>query len=161
MCWRRLWNRMRAPLASSHDVTCVQPPELMGYKLSKVNPKLMGCMGGMHPISVHVVGHQPSRGDPGLQIHLVHSNSFHTGQGWVRFEYSREYYFTCIFEILMLIPTIWRLSICEVIKRLSLLFQITVFRFSSLVVISAKLWQAVPKQFSKWILIMLWLWKRY
>ena len=46
MCWRRLWDRMRAPLASSDDVTCVQPPELAGYKLSVVNPKLMGCMEG-------------------------------------------------------------------------------------------------------------------
>ena len=46
MCWRRLWDRMRAPLASSDDVICVQPPELAGYKLSVVNPKMMGCMEG-------------------------------------------------------------------------------------------------------------------
>ena len=41
MCWRRLWDRMRAPFASSDDVMCVQPPELAGYNLSVVNPKLM------------------------------------------------------------------------------------------------------------------------
>ena len=46
MCWRRLWDRMRAPLVSSDDVTCVQPPELAGYQLSVVNPKMMGCMEG-------------------------------------------------------------------------------------------------------------------
>ena len=47
MCWRRLWDRMRAPLAISDDVTCQQPSELSGYKLSKVNPKAMGCVEGM------------------------------------------------------------------------------------------------------------------
>ena len=47
MCWRRLWDRMRASLASPDDVTCVQPPELVGYKLSVVNPKLMSCMEGI------------------------------------------------------------------------------------------------------------------
>ena len=47
MCWRRLWDRIRAPLASSDDVKCVQPPELRGYKLSEVNPKLMGCAEGI------------------------------------------------------------------------------------------------------------------
>ena len=47
MCWRRLWDRMRAPLALSDDVKCVQPPELAGYKLSEVNPKLMGCAEGI------------------------------------------------------------------------------------------------------------------
>ena len=47
MCWRRLWDRMRAPLAGSDDVKCRQPSELSGYKLSKVNPKVMGCVEGM------------------------------------------------------------------------------------------------------------------
>ena len=56
MCWRRLWDRMRAPLASSDDVTCVQPPELAGYKLSGVNPKLMGCMGGIMGVMTNILG---------------------------------------------------------------------------------------------------------
>ena len=43
MCWRRLWDRVRAPLVESDDVICVQPPELAGLKLSTVNPKLMEC----------------------------------------------------------------------------------------------------------------------
>ena len=47
MCWRRLWDRMRVPLKSSDDVVCVHPPELTGYKLSMVNPKLMGCVEGI------------------------------------------------------------------------------------------------------------------
>ena len=47
MCWRRIWDRIRAPLASSDDVTCVQPPVLAGYKLSVVNPKMMECEKGM------------------------------------------------------------------------------------------------------------------
>ena len=38
MGWRRLWNRVREHLASSDDVTWVQPSELTGYKLSVVNP---------------------------------------------------------------------------------------------------------------------------
>ena len=54
MCWRRLWDRMRAPLASSDDVICVQPPELAGYKLSVVNPKLMSCVEGT--ISLFIFG---------------------------------------------------------------------------------------------------------
>ena len=48
MCWRRLWDRIREPLASSDDVTCVQPPELTGYKLSLVNPELMDCAKGIN-----------------------------------------------------------------------------------------------------------------
>ena len=47
MCWRRLWDRMRVPLVSSDDVQCRQPPALVGYKLSEVNPKVMGCMEGI------------------------------------------------------------------------------------------------------------------
>ena len=47
MCWRRLWNRMRVPLVSSDDVQCRQPSALVGYKLSEVNPKFMGCMEGI------------------------------------------------------------------------------------------------------------------
>ena len=47
MCWRRLWDRMRAPLTVSDDAICVTPPELAGYKLSTVNPKLMGCAQGI------------------------------------------------------------------------------------------------------------------
>ena len=46
MCWRRLWDRIREPLASYDDVTCIQPPELAGYKLSVVNPELMNCAKG-------------------------------------------------------------------------------------------------------------------
>ena len=53
MCWRRLWDRMRAPLASSDDVTCVQPPGLAGYKLSMVNPKLMGCVEGISKLFIY------------------------------------------------------------------------------------------------------------
>ena len=56
MCWRRLWDRMRAPLASSDDVKCVQPPELAGYKLSGVNPKLMGCMEGIMGVMTNILG---------------------------------------------------------------------------------------------------------
>ena len=47
MCWRRFWDRMRTPLAVSDDVICVQPSELAGFKLSEVNPKLMGCVEGI------------------------------------------------------------------------------------------------------------------
>ena len=46
MCWRRLWDRVREPLASYDDVTCIQPSELAGYKLSVVNPELMDCAKG-------------------------------------------------------------------------------------------------------------------
>ena len=48
MCWRRLWDRIRPPLKSSDDVTCRQPPELAGYTLSMVNPKLMDRGEGTH-----------------------------------------------------------------------------------------------------------------
>ena len=46
MCWRRLWNRMRAPLVEENDVTCVEPPLLANKKLSLVNPKFMWCDNG-------------------------------------------------------------------------------------------------------------------
>ena len=49
MCWRRLWDRMRAPLAVRDDATCANPPELNGLLLSTVNPRAMGCYnGGFH-----------------------------------------------------------------------------------------------------------------
>ena len=51
LCWRRFWDRMRTPLAVSDDVICVQPSELAGYKLSEVNPKLMGCVEGIVRLS--------------------------------------------------------------------------------------------------------------
>ena len=51
MCWRRLWDRIRAPLTSSDDVMCMQPPELTGYRLSMVNPKLMDCGQGTSHVS--------------------------------------------------------------------------------------------------------------
>ena len=57
MCWRRLWDRMRAPLAISDDVTCQQPSELSGYQLSKVNPKVMGCVEGMARLFIFGTGH--------------------------------------------------------------------------------------------------------
>ena len=48
LCWRRLWDRVREPLASYDDVTCVQPSELTGYKLSVVNPEIMDCAKGIN-----------------------------------------------------------------------------------------------------------------
>ena len=47
MCWRRLWDRIREPLASYDDVTCIQPSKIAGYKLSVVNPELMDCAKGI------------------------------------------------------------------------------------------------------------------
>ena len=46
MCWRRLLDRMRAPLQSEDDVTCMAPAILAGLKLSMVNPKFMDCANG-------------------------------------------------------------------------------------------------------------------
>ena len=45
MCWKRLWNRKRAPLHDD-DVMCQMPPFLRGTMLSDVNPKVMGCFNG-------------------------------------------------------------------------------------------------------------------
>ena len=49
MCWRRLWDRKRAPLIGD-DVMCQMPPFLRGTMLSNVNPKAMGCYNGKWPI---------------------------------------------------------------------------------------------------------------
>ena len=49
MCWKRLWDRKRAPLRGD-DVRCQMPPFLQGTKLSNVNPKVMGCYNGEWPI---------------------------------------------------------------------------------------------------------------
>ena len=48
MCWRQLWNRMRAPLLEEDDITCVEPPLLANKKLSLVNPKFMRCDNGKY-----------------------------------------------------------------------------------------------------------------
>ena len=46
MCWRRLLNRVRAPLELEDVVVCVHPPEFSGKDLSLVNPKFMECGNG-------------------------------------------------------------------------------------------------------------------
>ena len=46
MCWRRLLNRVRAPLELEDVVLCVHPPEFSGKDLSLVNPKFMECGNG-------------------------------------------------------------------------------------------------------------------
>ena len=46
MCWRRLLNRVRAPLDKDDDVTCVHPPAFTGHPLSTINPKFMNCIKG-------------------------------------------------------------------------------------------------------------------
>ena len=53
MCWRRLWDRIRAHLTITDDVICVTPPRLAGYQLSAVNPKLMGCAQGIAKSAAH------------------------------------------------------------------------------------------------------------
>ena len=46
MCWRRLWDRIRAPLVEEDDVICVEPPKFANRTLSLVNPKFMLCNNG-------------------------------------------------------------------------------------------------------------------
>ena len=43
MCWRRLWDRVRAPLFSSDDATCKAPLAARGHSLSRINPGFMQC----------------------------------------------------------------------------------------------------------------------
>ena len=45
MCWRRLWDRKRAPLLGD-DVRCQMPLRLQGAMLATVNPKLLSCYNG-------------------------------------------------------------------------------------------------------------------
>ena len=53
MCWRRLWERMRAPLVEEDDVICVEPLLHAKKTLSSVNLKFMQCDYGK--ISSHSV----------------------------------------------------------------------------------------------------------
>ena len=49
LCWRRLWDRVRAPLVGKDDVECQGPLPLRATMLSNVNPKAMGCYNGKLP----------------------------------------------------------------------------------------------------------------
>ena len=53
MCWKRLWDRKRAPLHGD-DASCQMPPFLRGTMLSNVDPKAMGCYNGEWPTGVLV-----------------------------------------------------------------------------------------------------------
>ena len=46
MCWRRLWERFKAPFNRKDDVICQEPAELRNKSLSTVDPALMQCYDG-------------------------------------------------------------------------------------------------------------------
>ena len=56
MCWRRLWDRKRAPLIGKDDIQCQSPPSLRGTMLSDVNPRVMGCYNGKDPFMSRWLG---------------------------------------------------------------------------------------------------------
>ena len=43
MCWRRLWDRVRTPIARDDDVECMAPSVVRGHPLSEINPGFMQC----------------------------------------------------------------------------------------------------------------------